>query len=125
MLRRCQVINKPVISCLTGKQLGLVSHLLIDPSRLTVASLALRPKGFGKEGTGSIDLSDVVQVGDVVLVSRPDPSDDARLYMVATRRGYQRLNGCVVFSHTGTPLGKVNSLCITARSSRAFCAAAI
>ena len=103
-MRRCQVVNKPVISCSSGKQLGLVSHFLIDPAQLTVASLAVRPKGFNQTASGFVDLSTVVQVGDVVLVSRDAMSGSAKL---ALRRGFQRLNGCEVFTFTGTPLGKV------------------
>lgn len=103
-MRRCQVVNKPVISCSSGRQLGLISHFLIDPARLAVASLAVRPKGFNQTASGCVDIASVVQVGDVVLVTSNAMSGSAKL---ALRRGFQRLSGCEVFTYNGKPLGKV------------------
>ena len=104
LLRRCQVVNKPVISTVSGKQLGLVSHFVVDPAQLTVVSLAIRPKGFKQTLSGLVDLSTVVQIGDVVLVDRDNMTGSAS---AALRRGYQRLSGCEVFTFDGLPLGKV------------------
>ena len=107
LLRRCQVVNKPVISTISGKQLGLVSHFVVDPAQLTVVSLALRPKGFKQTLSGLVDLSTVEQIGDVVLVNRDSVSGTATS---ALQRGYQRLSGCEVFTYEGIPLGKVCQL---------------
>lgn len=106
LLRRCQVVNKPVISCTSGKQLGLVSHFLIDPTQMTVISLAIRPKGFNQSPSGLVSLSTVVQIGDVVLVSTDFVTESPRS---AVRRGLQPLNGCEVFTYDGMALGKVRN----------------
>lgn len=76
-----QVIGKQVITRSTGRDLGVVSCMWVDPNRGEVVSLDLEEKksslvlttGSGARGGGggmvtNVALGRLVQIGDVVLV---------------------------------------------------------
>eukprot|EP00884_Botryococcus_braunii_P020002 jgi/Botrbrau1/6686/Bobra.0202s0025.1 len=104
ILPRSLVVNKEVITRLTGTLLGVISHFYIDARTLSVVSMALRPKGLGMAPRDNLLLSTLCQIGDVALVH-----DETALSLppLTEREGCMRFTGCDVQAHDGTLLGKV------------------
>ena len=105
-----------VIARTSGRCLGVVDHMYIDPRTLRVASVDLRPKGLaaaagldldGARSSGrarNLPLATLCQVGDVVLVHDERALGFAPLDETA---GCARLTGVDVVSSSGLPLGRV------------------
>lgn len=109
-----QVVGKRVITTSTGRDLGVVSCMWVDPSRGEVVSMDLDDKkGVGAQRVANIALSRLTQIGDVVLVQ-----DETVLYdqPLDGRFGFVVLAGMEVRSRGGDFLGKVRGLHVHAPS---------
>jgi sporulation protein YlmC with PRC-barrel domain len=99
-------MDKEVITRTTGRRLGYIQELYVDPSRLEVVSLYLRPSSnpIAAIAEDHVMLSSLRQVGDVVLVHDEsallDPPADETY-------GFYRVVGCEVETEDGTVLGRV------------------
>lgn len=104
-LEMSQVLDKDVITRTSGRNLGKVGAMWVDPVKREVVSLDLdEKKTIGSTKIGNIPLSALRQIGDVVLVH-----DEAGLYEADLdgRYGYVVLNGMEVRTRSGDCLGKV------------------
>ena len=106
-LSRSLIMDKEVITRTSGKRLGYVNQLYVDPTRLEVVSVYLRQGISAIVSAASTDhvlISSLRQIGDVVLVhdesALMDPPADETY-------GYIRLVGTEVQTEDGTSLGKV------------------
>jgi sporulation protein YlmC with PRC-barrel domain len=105
-LPRALLMDKEVITRTTGRRLGYIQELYVDPSRLEVVSLYLRPSSnpIAAIAEDHVMLSSLRQVGDVVLVHDEsallDPPADETY-------GFYRVVGCEVETEDGTVLGRV------------------
>mmetsp|Transcript_5540 Transcript_5540/g.9626 ORF Transcript_5540/g.9626 Transcript_5540/m.9626 type:complete len:599 (-) Transcript_5540:1232-3028(-) len=100
-----QVVGKQVITRTTGRNLGVISGMWVDPVRYELVSLDLDDKkGVGSTRVCNFPLSRLTQIGDVVLVH-----DEAVLYdqPLDGRYGYYILTGMEVRTRSGEFLGKV------------------
>ena len=111
LLPRSVLMDKEIITRTSGKRLGYIDDLYVDPVSLEVTSLYLRKNvsSLSSLGTSSaardhVSLSSLRQIGDVVLVhdesSLWDPPADESL-------GFVRLIGSEVCTEDGLTLGKV------------------
>ncbi|KAL6783667.1 hypothetical protein ACKKBF_B05365 [Auxenochlorella protothecoides x Auxenochlorella symbiontica] len=105
-LLRSQLMDKEVVTRTSGRRLGYVHQLTVDPARLEVAALYLRtsPTGLGAQATDHVLLYSLRQIGDVILVHDESalldpPADEAA--------GYCKLVGAELVSESGVKLGKV------------------
>jgi len=103
-----------VIARTSGKQLGYVAQLYVDPQRMAVVSLDLRSEwiSLSRSADSSITLSALRQIGDVVLVHDETAVNDSTA--LAASWGAVKLIGMAVETEDGTHLGKVWSTCIRA-----------
>lgn len=105
-------MNKEIITRTSGKRLGYINQMYVDPVNLCVVSLYLRSEmlsvgslaGRSAAGADHVHLYNLVQIGDVVLVHDEQalmspPADDTC--------GFYRLIGSVVRTERGVVLGKV------------------
>lgn len=105
-LPRALLMDKEVITRTTGRRLGYIQELYVDPGRLEVVSLYLRPSSnpIAAIAEDHVMLSSLRQVGDVVLVHDEsallDPPADETY-------GFYRVVGCEVETEDGTVLGRV------------------
>ena len=105
-LPRSVIMDKEVITRTSGKRLGYVNQVYVDPGRLQVVSLYMRANAssFGANNVDHVLISSLRQIGDVILVhdesSLLDPPAD-EMY------GYISLIGSVVETEDGTKLGKI------------------
>ena len=105
-LPRSVIMDKEVITRTSGKRLGYVNQLYLDPVRLRVVSVYMRPNAssIAATNTDHVLISSLRQIGDVILVhdesSLMDPPAD-EMY------GYISLVGAVVATEDGTKLGKI------------------
>jgi sporulation protein YlmC with PRC-barrel domain len=106
LLPRSALIDKEVITRTSGRRLGYVNQIFVDPARLEVVALYLRasPVALGAASGDHVLLSSLRQVGDVVLVHDEaalldPPADEAY--------GYLPLVGTEVVTEDGVPLGRV------------------
>eukprot|EP00197_Chlamydomonas_leiostraca_P003896 CAMPEP_0202868690 /NCGR_PEP_ID=MMETSP1391-20130828/11016_1 /ASSEMBLY_ACC=CAM_ASM_000867 /TAXON_ID=1034604 /ORGANISM="Chlamydomonas leiostraca, Strain SAG 11-49" /LENGTH=527 /DNA_ID=CAMNT_0049548889 /DNA_START=201 /DNA_END=1784 /DNA_ORIENTATION=- len=100
-----QVVGKQVITRTTGRNLGTIGNMWVDPVRYEVVSLDLEKKeGVQSTRIANFPLSRLTQIGDVVLVH-----DDSVLYdqPLDGRYGYYLLAGMEVKTRSGEFLGKV------------------
>jgi sporulation protein YlmC with PRC-barrel domain len=99
-------MDKEVITRTSGKRLGYVNQLFVDPARLEVVSVYLRAgaTSLGASSSEHVLLSSLRQIGDVVLVHDEgallDPPADETY-------GYLKLVGSEVQTEDGVSLGKV------------------
>ena len=111
LLPRSVLMDKEIITRTSGKRLGYIDDLYVDPVSLEVTSLYLRKNvssltSLGSSGSGRdhVSLSSLRQIGDVVLVhdesSLLDPPADESL-------GFVRMIGSEVCTEDGLTLGKV------------------
>ncbi len=111
LLPRSILMDKEIITRTSGKRLGYIDDLYVDPVSLEVTSLYLRKNvstltSLGSSGSGRdhVSLSSLRQIGDVVLVhdesSLLDPPADESL-------GFVRMIGSEVCTEDGVTLGKV------------------
>ncbi len=111
LLPRSILMDKEIITRTSGKRLGYVDDLYVDPVSLEVTSLYLRKNvssltSLASSGSGRdhVSLSSLRQIGDVVLVhdesSLLDPPADESL-------GFVRMVGSEVCTEDGMTLGKV------------------
>lgn len=106
LLPRSVLMDKEIITRTSGKRLGYVNQLFVDPVRLEVVTLYLRQSisALGAANSEHVSLSSLRQIGDVVLVHDEsalwDPPGDETL-------GYVRLVGSEVQTEDGVVLGKV------------------
>lgn len=107
LLSRSQVISKEVITRTSGRRLGYVQQMFVDPGSLSVVSLYLRraANSIGaKNGEDHIMLSSLRQISDVILVH----NEDALLDPIADDSvGFFPLVGSEVFTQDGQQLGRV------------------
>jgi len=105
-LPRSLIIDKEVITRTSGKRLGYVNQLFVDPAQLEVVSVYLRQgvTSIAASNTDHVLISSLRQIGDVVLVHDEsallDPPADETY-------GYIRMVGTEVQTEDGTSLGKV------------------
>ena len=100
-----------MITRTTGKQLGYVAQLYVDPQRLQVVSLDLRPDWLtlGDGADSSILLSALRQIGDVVLVHDESALEEGAA--IGSAWGAVKLVGMPVETEDGQLLGKVRLPC--------------
>lgn len=104
-----QVMGKQVITRTTGRNLGVISAMWVDPVRYEVVSLDLDDKkGVGSMRIANFPLARLTQIGDVVLVH-----DETVMYEqpLDGRYGYYVLAGMEVRTRNGDFLGKVRCMC--------------
>lgn len=96
-----------VIALSTGKQLGYVAQLYVDPQRLEVVSLDLKPNWLtlSSESDSSILLSSLRQIGDVLLVHDESALEEGAA--MGSTWGAVKLVGMPVETEDGQTLGKV------------------
>lgn len=105
-LPRSLIMDKEIITRTSGKRLGYINQLYVDPSRLEVVSVYLRQgmTSIAAANTDHVLVSSLRQIGDVVLVHDEsallDPPADETY-------GYIKLVGTQVVTEDGSPLGKV------------------
>lgn len=107
-LEMTQVVDKDVITRTSGRNLGTVSEMWVDPVKKEVMSLDLdEKKSLTSVKVANIPLSSLRQIGDVVLVH-----DETVLYEqdLDGRYGYVLLTGMEVRTRSGDFLGKVRPL---------------
>lgn len=99
-----------MITRTTGKQLGYVAQLYVDPQRLEVVSMDLRPDWLtiGSGADASILLSALRQIGDVVLVHDESALEEGAA--MGSTWGAVKLVGMSVETEDGQLLGKVSLL---------------
>eukprot|EP00798_Chlamydomonas_sp_ICE-L_P007728 gene7729-900_t len=106
MIDQSQVLGKQVISCDTGRKLGVAISMWVDPNSAEVVSLDLSTKGTANTNapTVNIPLSAMNQIGDVILVN-----DEMAMYQqpLDGRYGYLVLTGVEVKTQSGEFLGKL------------------
>jgi sporulation protein YlmC with PRC-barrel domain len=106
IISRTLLMDKEVITRTSGRKLGYIHQLYVDPVRLEVFSIYLRPNlsNFAATSSAHVLLSSLRQIGDVVLVhdekSLMDPPGDESF-------GYVPLIGSEVQTEDGQVLGKV------------------
>jgi sporulation protein YlmC with PRC-barrel domain len=101
-------MDKEIITRTSGKRLGYVNQLYVDPVRLEVVAVYLRTSpgipSLGAASSEHVLLSSLRQIGDVVLVHDEsallDPPADETY-------GYLKLVGTEVQTEDGIGLGKV------------------
>ena len=98
-----------MITRTTGKQLGYVAQLYVDPQRLEVVSMDLKPDwlSIGSGADCSILLSALRQIGDVVLVHDESALEEGA--PLASSWGAVKLVGMSVETEDGQLLGKVSA----------------
>lgn len=100
-----QVVGKQVITRTSGRNLGVISAMWVDPVRFEVVSLDLDDKkGVGSTRICNFPLARLTQIGDVVLVHDEEVLYDQPL---DGRYGYYLLTGMEVRTRSGEFLGKV------------------
>ncbi|MEM9217347.1 MAG: PRC-barrel domain-containing protein [Cyanobacteria bacterium P01_F01_bin.150] len=103
--QRSDIIGTQVITQDSGKRLGVVSQMWIDIDRREVVALGIQDN-IVTSVVSNIEqtmlMSDVQQIGDVVLVADDSVLDDD----VDVER-YSNLVNCEVITETGEMLGKV------------------
>ncbi len=100
-----QVVGKQVITRTTGRNLGVISAMWVDPVQMQVVSLDLDDKkGVGATRISNFPLSRLTQIGDVVLVHDEEVLYDQPL---DGRYGFYLLPGMEVRTRSGEFLGKV------------------
>ena len=104
------IICVQVIALSTGKQLGYVAELYVDPQRLEVVSLDLKPNWLtlSSESDSSILLSSLRQIGDVLLVHDESALEEGAA--MGSTWGAVKLVGMPVETEDGQTLGKVRLL---------------
>lgn len=106
LISRTLLMDKEVITRTSGRKLGYIHQLYVDPARLEVFSIYMRPNlsNFAATPTAHVLLSSLRQIGDVVLVhdekSLMDPPGDENY-------GYVPLIGSEIQTEDGRVLGKV------------------
>lgn len=108
LLPRSILMDKEVITRTSGKKLGYIDDIFVDPVTLEVTTLYLRQNvssiSLGSSTREHVSLSSLRQIGDVVLVhdesSLWDPPGDESL-------GFVKLVGSEVQTEDGLTLGKV------------------
>lgn len=107
-LPRSVLMDKEVITRTSGKRLGYIDDVYVDPVTLEVTTLYLRQNvssiSLGSSTREHVSLSSLRQIGDVVLVhdesSLWDPPGDETM-------GFVKLVGSEVQTEDGLTLGKI------------------
>jgi sporulation protein YlmC with PRC-barrel domain len=114
--QRSDFLGTQVITRDDGKRLGVVSQLWVDVDRREVVALGIRENIFSGVVSGvqqSMLLSNIRQVGDVVLVD-----DDTAIEDDIATETYSKLVNSEVITETGELLGKVRSFRFNVRTGR-------
>lgn len=99
---RSDILNTQVITRDSGKRLGVVKELLVDIDRREVVALGLRDNLISIAGMPRyLYLSNIRQMGDVILVDNEDVIDDVDV------DAYSPLVNSEVITETGELLGRV------------------
>ena len=99
-------MDKEIITRTSGKKLGYINQVFIDPKRLEVVTLYLRQSvsSLGAVSVEHVSLSSLKQIGDVVLVHDEsalwDPPGDETM-------GYVQMIGSEVQTEDGFSIGKI------------------
>jgi len=104
-LQRSEILGTQVITRDGGKRLGIISQLWVDIDRREVVAMGLRESvmaGVLSTTQQTMLLSDVREVGDVILVD-----DDTVLDQDIDVEAYSSIINCEVITETGEMLGKV------------------
>lgn len=102
--QRSDFLGTQVITRDTGKSLGVVNDLWIDVDRREVVALGLRANLLSRFLPGIQQymlLSNIRQIGDVILVDDEDVIEDVDV------EAYSRLINCEVITENGELLGRV------------------
>lgn len=103
--QRSDLIGTQVITRDSGKRLGIISQIWVDVDRREVVAFGVRESmlsGVLSNIQQTLLLTNVTQIGDVVLVDRSDVLEDEFNTEV-----YSKLVGSEVITETGDLLGKV------------------
>ncbi|MGF1516008.1 MAG: PRC-barrel domain-containing protein [Elainellaceae cyanobacterium] len=115
-IQRSDMLGTQVITRDGGNRLGIISQLWVDIDRREVVALGLRDSvmaGVLSTTQQTMLLSDVSQVGDVILVE-----DDTVLDQDIDVEAYSNLINCEVITETGEMLGKVRGFKFNASNGR-------
>lgn len=102
---RSEIMGTQVITRDSGRRLGVVGELLVDIDRREVVALGLRDNLITRFLPGVpryMFLSNIRQVGDVILVDNDDVIEDN-----FDAIGLSNLINCEVITEAGEPLGRV------------------
>lgn len=116
LCQRADILGTQVITRDTGKRLGIVTQLWVDIDRREVVAFGLRENILSTVMSNiqqTMLLSDVQQVGDVILVN-----DDTVLDGDIDVETYNSLINCEVITETGELLGKVRGFKFNANDGR-------
>lgn len=114
--QRADILGTQVITRDTGKRLGIVTQLWVDIDRREVVAFGLRENmlsGVLSNIQQTMLLSDVRQLGDVVLVD-----DDTVLDNEIDVEAFSSLINCEVITETGELLGKVRGFKFNVKDGR-------
>jgi sporulation protein YlmC with PRC-barrel domain len=114
--QRADILGTQVITRDTGKRLGIVTQLWVDIDRREVVAFGLRENVLSTVMSNiqqTMLLSDVRQVGDVILVD-----NDTVLDGDIDVETYSSLINCEVITETGELLGKVRGFKFNASDGR-------
>jgi sporulation protein YlmC with PRC-barrel domain len=114
--QRADILGTQVITKDTGKRLGIITQLWVDIDRREVVAFGLRENIFSKVMSNiqqTMLLSDVRQIGDVILVD-----DDTVVDEEIDVETYSSLINCEVITETGELLGKVRGFKFNASDGR-------
>ncbi len=115
-IQRSEILGTQVITRDNGKRLGIISQLWVDIDRREVVALGVRESviaGVLSSTQQTMLLSDIRQVGDVILVD-----DDTVLDQDIDVEAYSNLINCEVITETGEMLGKVRGFKFNAEDGR-------
>jgi sporulation protein YlmC with PRC-barrel domain len=108
--------NKAVVSLDTGKKLGSVQDILIDPGNMSIEGIVTSAGSFLRSNVSAIKAEEVKLWGeDVVLVNRSDVirNKEELTGLDNCLSAYDNIPGRDVISLEGDRLGKVEDLQIT------------
>lgn len=114
--QRSDFLGTQVITRDTGKRLGIVSQIWVDVDRREVIALGVRENILSGVLSGlqqTLLLSDIRQVGDVILID-----DDTILDDDVNTEAYSILINSEVITETGELLGKVRGYRFNVRTGR-------
>ncbi|MGB3495741.1 MAG: PRC-barrel domain-containing protein [Elainellaceae cyanobacterium] len=114
--QRVDILGTQVITRDTGKRLGIVTQLWVDIDSREVVAFGLRENmlsGVLSNIQQTMLLSDVRQLGDVVLVD-----DDTVLDNEVDVEAFSSLINCEVITETGELLGKVRGFKFSVKDGR-------
>jgi sporulation protein YlmC with PRC-barrel domain len=115
IIRRSDILNTQVITRDNGKRLGIVSQVWVDVDQREVVALSLRDSLISVSGIPRyMYLSNVNQIGDVILVDNEDVIEDIEV------EAYSNLINWEVITETGEVLGRVRGFKFSGETGKMY-----